>query len=109
MCDCMKTANIFEAIPKNRDDEFFELLEQNEKVKIERIVSKGHTSPETGWSDQENDEWVLLLKGAAILVFESGGEVNLAAGDYINIPARTKHKVTWTDREVETVWLAIHY
>lgn len=105
----MKTENIFAGLPDNLDDEFFEVLLQNDKVKIERIVSKGHASPTTGWYDQECDEWVLLLKGAAIIVFEDGGELRLSAGDYVNITAHTKHKVKWTDPETETVWLAVHY
>ena len=105
----MSEDNIFASIPEKLDDEFFELLLQNEKVKIERIVSKGHTSPATGWHDQQRNEWVLLLKGAAIIVFEDGGELNLGEGDYVNITAHTKHNVKWTDPETETVWLAIHY
>lgn len=105
----MKVENIFKSIPENLEDEVFESLQQNEKIKIERVVSKGHVSPESGWYDQENDEWVLVLKGSAIIVFEEGEEVTLEAGDYINILAHLKHKVSWMDPEVVTVWLAIHY
>lgn len=105
----MKTGNIFESIPENLDDEIIELLVQNEKIKIERIISKGHTSPATGWHDQETDEWVLVLKGAAILAFENGRELNIETGDHVNIPAHTKHRVKWTDPDRETVWLAMHY
>ncbi|PCI07983.1 MAG: cupin [Gammaproteobacteria bacterium] len=105
----MNTENIFKHIPENLDDELVELLVQSKKIKIERIISKGHTSPATGWYDQDNDEWVLILKGAAIIVFDNGGEFSLGAGDYLTIPAHVKHKVTWTDLEKETVWLAIHY
>jgi len=105
----MESENIFESIPKNLDQEVFELLVQNENIKIERIISKGHTSPETGWHDQEKIEWVIVLKGEAIISFEHGKELNLKAGDYINIPANTKHKVTWTNQTSETIWIAIHY
>jgi len=105
----MKTGNIFESIPENLDDEIIEFLVQNEKIKIERIISKGHTSPATGWYDQETDEWVLVLKGAAILAFENGRELNIETGDHVNIPAHTKHRVKWTDPDRETVWLAVHY
>ena len=72
----MESENIFESIPKNLDQEVFELLVQSENVKIERIISKGHTSPETGWHDQEKNEWVIVLKGEAIISFEHGKEVN---------------------------------
>ena len=107
----MKAGNIFESIPGNLDAESVDLITQNEKVKIERIISKGHTSPATGWYDQDNDEWVLVIKGAAIIEFdgEADTEVNLGEGAYINIPAHKKHRVRWTDPETETVWLTVHY
>lgn len=101
--------NIFDAIPENIDTEIFELLAKSETTRIERIISKGHKSPDSGWYDQEKNEWVLVLRGEAILLFEDGTSVNLKAGDYINIPAHKKHKVEWTDPEIETVWLAVHY
>ncbi len=105
----MKIANIFESIPKNFEDEFTDLLAQNEKVRIERIVSKGHASPATGWYDQEENEWVIVLKGAAIITFENDGDIKLETGDYLYIPAYTRHKVKWTVPELETVWLAVYY
>lgn len=105
----MKTNNLFKAIPEKLDKEIFESLVESEQVKIERIISKGHTSPDNGWYDQNQNEWIVVLKGAATLLFENGGEKQLTAGDYMNIPARTKHKVSWTDPDDETVWLAVHY
>ena len=105
----MQLKNIFESIPDNLDEEFFEQLVQNENIKIERIISKGHRSPESGWYDQEQNEWVIVLKGEAIISFENGKEVNLVEGSHINIPAHKKHKVSWTDPKAETIWLAIHY
>ena len=105
----MKLKNIFESIPDNLDKEIFEQLLQSEHVKIERIISKGHRSPESGWYDEEKNEWVLLLKGGADISFEDGEKVNLKAGNHINIPAHRLHKVSWTDPETETIWLAVHY
>ncbi|MDX8388156.1 MAG: cupin domain-containing protein [Ghiorsea sp.] len=105
----MKSSNIFENIPKNIKNEFFETILDKNNLKIERIVSKGHTSPEAGWYDQTQDEWVIVLQGAATLTFENGEPVGLEAGSYLNIPAHTKHKVSWADPQVETVWLSIYY
>jgi len=87
----------------------FETLLDKEHVKIERIISKGQTSPESGWYDQAQHEWVLLLEGAATITFEDGKETNLSKGDHLNIPAHVKHKVSWTDPDVETIWLAVFY
>ena len=101
--------NLFTDIPQDLDIEVFDTLLQSGDTRIERIISKGHTSPESGWYDQAQDEWVVLLEGAATITFESGKEANLSKGDYLNIPAHTKHKVSWTDPSCETVWLAVFY
>lgn len=105
----MKTQNIFAAIPNNPKEELFELIVNSEHVKIERIISKGHKSPKSGWYDQEGNEWVLVLKGEAKLTFEDQASVHLHQGDFINIPSHKKHKVDWTDPKGVTVWLAVHY
>ncbi|VAW55735.1 Uncharacterized conserved protein [hydrothermal vent metagenome] len=104
----MSLDNIFAAIPENLNEEIIDVLQQNGQVKIERIVSTGQTSPEIGWYDQAQHEWVIVLKGEAIIAFENK-ETTLKKGGYINIPAHTKHRVSWTHPQVDTVWLAIHY
>jgi len=100
--------NLYASIPANLEDELFELIIKNENIKIERIISKGHKSPETGWYDQAHNEWVVLIKGAAIIIFEDK-ELAMGPGAYVNIPKHTRHKVTCTNPEEETIWLAIHY
>jgi len=102
--------NIFENIPDHIPEELFQEILKTENIKVERIVSKGHSSPDNYWYDQEENEWVILLKGSAGLLFEGDEKaVRLKSGDYINIPSHTKHRVEWTDPDMETVWLAIHY
>jgi cupin 2 domain-containing protein len=105
----MKTRNIFEAIPDHLEQEIFEQLVNSEHARVERIVSKGHRSPESGWYDQEENEWVLVLKGEAMLSFEDQPSVHLHEGDFINIPSHKKHRVDWTDPGGATIWLAVHY
>jgi len=105
----MKKSNIFANIPLEIKEELFENIISNDKVKIERIISRGHTTTEFEWYDQESDEWVIVLKGEAILEFEDSDEKRLKEGDYLNIPAHTKHRVSWTKENEDTVWLAIHY
>ena len=104
-----KSENIFESIPDDLTEEIFEPLLQGKNIKIERIISNGHTSPESGWYDQEQNEWIIVLKGDAIITFENKNEVRLNEGSYLNIPAHTKHKVSWTSQHTETIWLAIYY
>lgn len=105
----MNHGNLFTTIPLDLTKEVFEVLAQTTTVKIERIISKGHTSPETGWYDQGQNEWVAVLQGAATLEFDDGHRVEMAPGSYLNIPAHTKHRVVWTTPEQETIWLAVFY
>lgn len=89
--------------------EIVETLSAGRGVRIERIISRGRHSPEGFWYDQEDAEWVLVLSGKARLVFEGGEVVEMAPGDYVDIPAHRKHRVDWTDPGQDTVWLAVHY
>ena len=101
--------NLFDSIPQNLDNEVFEQLIESGSVRIERIISKGHTSPKSGWYDQKQQEWVMLLKGKAVIAFADKPSVTLRAGDHISIKAHEKHRVDWTDPGIETIWLAVHF
>lgn len=103
--------NIFEHIPESIPEEIFESILDNSNIKVERIISKGHTSPENGWYDQEMNEWVLLLEGEAKIEFEDDQNaiVTLIKGSYLFIPKNKKHKVIYTSVEPSCVWLAIFF
>lgn len=103
------TGNIFDAVPADLSNEIFEGIVQTSHVRIERIISQGHASPEVGWYDQDENEWVIVLEGSGSILFENGRQVVLKKGDYLNIPAHSKHKVLGTDKEVVTIWLAVFY
>ena len=79
-------------------------------LRIERIVSTGQASPVDQCYDQDWHEWVILLRGAARLLFEDEAEPRfLGPGDYVHILAHRRHRVLWTDPHQVTVWLAVHY
>jgi len=101
--------NLFEQLPVDLQQEVFQTLLESSQVRVERIISRGHTSPQGFWYDQPQGEWVILLKGAAVVEVEGQGECRLVPGSYLNLPARTRHRVAWTMPETETIWLAIHY
>ena len=101
--------NIFSKIPTDLKDEVFEEIIKSNSIKIERIISKGHSTPKSQWYNQDRDEWVILLKGKARLEFENNHYEELVEGDYINIPKHKLHRVSWTIPNQETIWLAIHY
>jgi len=102
------TNNLFADIPAYLPDELLTILLEAADVRIERIVSHGHASPEEIWYDQDRHEWVVLLKGAATLQFEVG-EIEMKPDDFVNIPANKKHRVEWTTPDEPTIWLAVHY
>jgi cupin 2 domain-containing protein len=104
----MIPANLFQAIPTDLPEEITHCLLSCERLKIERIVSKGHSSPPDFWYDQDQNEWVLLIAGEARLQLENE-TIHLQPGDYFNIPAHVKHRVAWTAPEHETIWLAVFY
>ena len=89
-------------------DELITTLLESTNVRIERIVSHGHASPDDFWYDQAQDEWVVLLKGAATLRFEDA-TVEMKPGDFLNIPAHKRHRVESTTPDEPTIWLAVHY
>lgn len=101
--------NLFENLPTDLSIEHFTDIIKTDTLRIERIISLGHTSPETGWYDQTENEWVIVLEGSGTILFENGSELTLSKGDYINIPAHIKHKVIRTDPNKITIWLAVFY
>ena len=102
-------SNIFELVPADISDELLENIVSSASMRIERIISKGHASPASGWYDQDEHEWVIVLKGEAKIEIANQALVHLVSGSYLNIPAHTRHKVSWTDPDTETIWLAIYY
>lgn len=101
--------NLFADIPAELPEELVETLLGSPGLRIERIVSLGHASPEGFWYDQAASEWVLLLQGAARLRFEGEEPIELRPGAFVDIPARRRHRVEWIDPGQPTIWLAIHY
>lgn len=105
----MSRGNIFEQIPADLSAEVFATLAQGDEVRIERIISSGQSSPERGWYDQDQREWVMLLQGSAEIAFDDGRCVRLGVGDYVDIPAHARHRVTRTSRDPQTIWLAVFF
>lgn len=101
--------NIYKNLPGNLHNEIFQVITENSNVKIEKIISNGQSSPPNFWYNQELNEFVILLKGSAELLFENDEYVKMIPGDYIIIPSHKKHRVERTSETEETIWLAIHY
>ena len=99
----MTSGNLFTNAAPPPEGERFTILHQSVGLTIERIVSS--RAPASGEYDQPHDEWVLLLGGEAELEV-AGERRSLVAGDYVHLPAHTKHRVLRTSEGA--LWLAVH-
>lgn len=99
------TGNIYHGRDASAGETIEELF-ANASVKVERIVSRSSSTPPGFWYDQEEDEWVVVLKGRAVLEFERGETMVVAEGGHVTIPRHLRHRVVETS--AETLWLAVH-
>ena len=97
--------NLLESPPG--ETETFRTLLDLPGIRLEQIVSNGQASAEGFWYDQKNPEWVFLVRGEAVLRFDPGGDVTLKKGDFLLIPANTRHRVESVS--ADAVWLALHF
>jgi cupin 2 domain-containing protein len=81
--------------------------------RVERLVQRGGTVieqilsgelPEPVDYDQDHDEWVVVLGGAAEIEVD-GERLSMEPGEWVFLPRRTPHKVLRTGRG--TSWLAV--
>ncbi len=90
------------ATPLEGTETITELLE-HKNVTINRIVSNRVENGQ--WYDQEEDEWLILLEGAALLLVDDE-EKRLKAGDTLFIPAHELHRVISTSENA--LWITVH-
>lgn len=103
-----RTNNLFRLPPLPWPTEVIDTLHTNDGVRIERILSRDHTTPSGKWYDQEDDEWVVLLQGEAAITFANGSTHRLSTGDYLYIAAHERHRVSHTSTDPPCIWLAVH-
>jgi cupin 2 domain-containing protein len=106
--------NLFDIEPiRDRHIEQFDLLIEGGDLRLpggfrlERILSFGQTTGAGEWYDQPWAEWVAVIRGMAVLLFDTGESVTLRLGDHLIIPAGRRHRVTFTSDDC--FWLAFHY
>lgn len=105
----LAAGDLFANVPERLAEEEFTVLAEFPGTRIERIVSTGQASPPGFWYDQEQTEWVVLLRGSAGLMFEGEDALRiLRPGNYVEIPAHLRHRVEWTDAAEPTIWMAVH-
>jgi cupin 2 domain-containing protein len=105
----MQNGHLLQPLPPAGPDEALDTLVARGAVRIERIVSFGHSSPDGFWYDQAEDEFVVLLAGSATLRFDDGRTLDLTPGAWIDIPAHRRHRVEATAADEATVWLTVFW
>lgn len=105
----LESQNLFSGIPDSLPDELIDTMHSSHGIRIERIISDGHSSEADFWYDQDEHEWILLVQGEASIIYPDESEITLKAGDYLLIPAHRKHRVSRTDHRQKTIWLAIFF
>ena len=104
--------NIFKDIKIDKNNEqFFDLL-KTKNIRIEKIVSNGQTSPKDFWYDQDENEFIIVLKGEAVLEVKQNNDIeeyNLKEGDFLDVKSNVKHHVKYTSLDEPTIWLAFFY
>jgi cupin 2 domain-containing protein len=105
----MPIDNLFDRIPAQLPEEITETLLSASGIRIERIVSAGHASPDGFWYDQTEHEWVVLLAGEAGLEIKGEAVRSLKPGDFLLLNAHRKHRVAWTKADTDTIWLAVFF
>ena len=102
--------NLFSNLPTEISSELIDSLLEKPGIRIERIVSQGQGTAAGEWYDQEENEWVIVLRGQARLRLEGDDQMReMGPGDHLNIPAHQRHRVEWTDTDEPTIWLAVFY
>ncbi len=80
------------------------LREKSSGLRVERILSSGQSS---GVYDQEENEWLVLLEGEAVVTFlgAAAKRHDLKKGDTLWIPAHQQHRLDYTSERC--LWLCV--
>ena len=98
--------NVFENL-KQSNKEIVETIVKKSNCRIERILSNGDSSPVGFLYDQEEFEFVILMRGRATLYFENKNPIELQEGDCLIIEPHEKHRVESTSKDA--IWLCVFY
>jgi len=98
--------NIFELSELPLTEELTTILAEKGSVRIERIVSTGQVSD---WYDQDENEFVVLLQGEAVIEYENGKSIAMTKGDTLLIEPHERHRVSYTSMRPPCIWLCVYY
>ena len=77
---------------------------------LDLIHSCAASSADGYWYDQDEHEWLTLLRGSARLALHSPEQtIDLSVGDGLYLAPHRRHRVERTDPEPGTLWLALYW
>lgn len=94
--------NIYDYTTPNSGETLTTLL-SHKNIKINQIVSSDNLTVYE--YIQEEDEWLVLIEGEAILLIDSERK-ELVKGDTLFIPANTPHEIVQIEQG--TLWITVH-
>ena len=98
--------NIYDLPQLPLPEELTTVLAQKGGVRLERVISAGHTS---GWYDQAESEFVILVEGTAVIEYERGAAVTMQRGDTLLLKPHVRHRISYTSSEPPCLWLCYFY
>ena len=104
------SSNLLVPAPAAPGHEIEEELCSGRDWRLTRISSNGSCSPVDFWYEQNEHEWITVLRGSARLRLEDPDEsIELSVGDQLMLSAGRRHRVERTDSDPGTVWLALYW
>ena len=106
----VRSGSLFTRLADRLEAEHFDQLLAGGPFRLLRIISTGQATPPGEWYDQVDDEWLVVLQGAArVRLADEPQTRHLGPGDWLLLPAGCRHRVDWTATDGPTVWLALHH
>jgi len=85
-------------------------LQRGEGWRLQLIHSCDYASPDGFWYDQDEHEWLLVLRGSARLRLREPEEAcDLSVGDVLVLPPHRPHRLERTDPAPGTLWLTLFW
>ncbi|MGC6482850.1 MAG: Nif11 domain/cupin domain-containing protein [Synechococcus sp.] len=101
---------LFRGRPPSMGAEHIRTLHSGETWRLELIHSCAASTPADIWYDQQEHEWLTLLRGSARLQLDDPWQVlDLCVGDGLYLPPHRRHRVERTDPDPGTLWLALYW
>lgn len=102
--------NLLRSVAPPPGQELKQIIHEGLHWRLELIISSSASSKDGFWYDQEEHEWILILRGSARINLKKPDVlVDLSVGDHLYLHSHRLHRVERTDPEPGTTWLALFW